>query len=164
MMQEPAVVYVATYASADRATDDFACVQRLQRDGIIAPQDSAVIARETGDWAVHRSTSTHPDTLSPTHRLVGWVLSLLVPPPLPTTRGDGGDCDPAPAWMLDGDVSELREQLADAHAAVVVVGVGTLAPALQVALARATSLLDMRLTADGTQRADRLLLAVSAST
>jgi uncharacterized membrane protein len=166
MAPTPLVVYVATYESVDQAEDDFAGVRRLQRDGVIAPRDHAVIARDAGDRALRRNATLQTNAEAGTEQLVDWVLGLLFPVSL------SGDAErdlaarsvtsDVPAWMLDEDVQDCREQLASATAAVVVVGALKLAPALRVALARATTMLDKHLTADGDRLADGLQMTAGA--
>lgn len=158
------VVYVASYASVDRATHDLACVRRLQRDGVISPDDSTVITRDAAEWVVQRDASQRGDTWIMGQQAVDRVLGLLFPPPQPSSAAhDSIDSSAAaPAWMLDDEVGELRDELAAASAAVVVVGGMQLAPLVHVALARASSMLDVQLTAEGTRLAQGLLGVVGA--
>jgi len=159
------VIYIATYASVDRATDDLACVRRLQRDGVIAPDDSTVIAREAAGWVVRRDASDHRDGFAPGQQAVDRVVHLLFPVALSNRSAhDSPDGSaPAPAWMLDDELDELREQLAFASAAVIVVGGVQLAPVVRVALARATSMLDLNLTAEGARLAGGLLASAGGA-
>lgn len=164
MTQRPLTVFVATYASIDLAADDLACVRRLQRDGVIAPNDSTVIARDAGgagNLVVRRDAAPESNAAVQGRQAVEWVLEVLLAPSRPAGSHDGVDGndgrggDPAPAWMLEDDVHELQEQLALASAAVVVVGGAEMTAMLRVALARATSLLGMKLTAEGERLAQR---------
>jgi hypothetical protein len=166
MTQGTVVLYVATYSSEDVAGDDLACVRRLQRDGVLAVDDSTVIARDAaGDWSVRRDARSRNDAPAQGRQTIDWMLRALFPLRQQPTAGDEGGSDvrqAAATWMLDDEVRELREHLEQETAAVLVVGAAKTGPVLAVALARASNMLARDLTAAGTRLVYELPTTVGA--
>jgi hypothetical protein len=145
MTDIPVYVFVATYDSADHAADDFAGVQRLQRDGVLATFDGAVMARDA-------EGSLSPRTEYNTATAGAWF-----------GRTGGAFIDQLRDSMPAEDWQEIAEQLDGSPAAVIVIGEPKLAAPLGVALARARSWTQKRLTSSTEHTPGQQLRAVGAA-
>ena len=164
MSPQSLVVYVATYPSVDHATDDFAGVRRLQRDGVIRIVAGAIVARDALTGALRRAhtpaDADGPDAGSVVDQLLEMLQAVSNPG---GSREDQCPSAVAPGWLMPSDVDEIREQLAAAPAAALVIGGAALGPAVNVALARAHSLLAYAITAAGARVAASFAAAAASA-
>src|SRR5581483_5225325 len=145
----PLMLYLASFETADAAEEDFAGVRRLKRDGVIGTAVAGIIVRRAAGWIWYdAATPPTPATpaASPTAARADDLLAVLVASTPPDRGSDAGGTRAAPLWLENEVEEEFREQFTTAGAAVVVLAEERVAPALRVALARAHSFVQRRLT------------------
>ena len=148
----PLMLYLASFETADAAEEDFAGVRRLKRDGVIGTAVAGIIVRQATGWIwSDGATPLTPATVPSAARADG-LLDVLVAR-RPAEGDDTGAAQAAPLWLENEAEEEFSEQLAMAGAAVVVLAEERIAPALRVALARAHSFVQRRLTKADLRRA-----------
>ena len=156
MTPTPLVLYLASFETADGAEEDFAGVRRLKRDGVIGMAVAGIIVRQAAGWiwydAATPRTQATPAT-APTADRADDLLGVLVAQTPPERDSHAGAARAAPVWLENEAEEEFREQLTTAGAAVVVLAEERAAPALRVALARAHSFVQRRLTKTELRRA-----------
>jgi hypothetical protein len=152
----PLVLYLASFATADAAEEDFDGVRRLKRDRVIGTAVAGIIVRQAAGWiwcdAATPITRATRATV-PTAARADDLLAVLVAQTSPDRDSDGGATRAVPMWLENEVEEEFREQLTTAGAAVVVLAEEQVAPALRVALARAHSFVQRRLTKTELHRA-----------
>lgn len=156
MTPTPLVLYLASFETADGAEEDFAGVRRLKRDGVLGTAVAGIIVRQAAGWIWYAAATPLAQATKATNRAAAPADDLLagLVAPNPTERGGGATAGrPAPVWLENEAEEEFGEHLATAGAAVVVLAEERVAPALRVALARAHSFVQRRLTKTELRRA-----------
>lgn len=154
MTPTPLVLYLASFETADGAEEDFAGVRRLKRDGVLGTAVAGIIVRQAAGWIWYDAATPLAQATEATNRAAAPADDLLVVlvAPAPTER-DATAGRSAPVWLENEAEEEFGEHLATAGAAVVVLAEERVAPALRVALARAHSFVQRRLTKTELRRA-----------
>ncbi len=141
----PLVLYLASFETADAAEEDLAGVRRLKRDGVIGTAVAGIIVRQATGWIWSDAATPLTSATVPSAARADDLLAVLVAR-RPSERDDAGAAQAAPLWLENEAEEEFGEHLATAGAAVVVLAEERVAPALRVALARAHSFVQRRLT------------------
>jgi uncharacterized membrane protein len=160
MADKPIFVYVATYASADDAWQDYQAVKQLHRDGVMGTYDAAIISKDA-DGTVHVSEREKPTEYGAWAGLaVGALIGLFFPPYMIYEAVAAGALVGAGTGALVGhvyaglpreDMKQIGQMLNEGSAALVVVGESELKQALGRAVQRATKQFETELSADTKQ-------------
>src|SRR6266498_2178928 len=181
MSDKPIFVYVATYASADDAWQDYKAVQQLHRDGVMGTYDAAIISKDAhgqagpgavlgrllalahvdGAVGVHVSEREKPTEYGAWAGLaVGALIGLFFPPYMIYEAvaagaligaGTGALVGHAYAGLPRDDMKQIGQLLNEGTAAMVVVGESELQQAIRGAVQRATKQFETQLSADTKQ-------------
>jgi uncharacterized membrane protein len=157
MANKPIFVYVATYASADDAWQDYKAVKQLHRDGVVGTYDAAIINKDE-DGTVHVSEREKPTEYGAWAGLaVGALIGLFFPPYMiyeavavgaVVGAGTGALIGHAYAGLPRDDMKQIGQMLNEGTAALIVVGESELQQAIRRAVQRATKQFETQLTAD----------------
>ena len=160
MSDKPIFVFVATYASADGARQDYQAVKQLYRDGVVGTYDAAIISKDA-DRTVHVSEREKPTEYGAWAGLaVGALIGLFFPPYMIyeavaagalVGAGTGALIGHAYAGLPRDDMKQIGQLLNEGTAALVVVGESELQQAIRGAVRRATKQFETQLSADTKQ-------------